>query len=226
MVTYGKTLGGGLPIGVVCGRARLMKRFREERPADICFARGTFNSHPYVMGAMQAFLERLDSRAGAARCTTASTTTLGRARRAVQPSAWRGRALPVQVANLSTIWTVLLHRAVALQLDAAVLPARARPGAELGRHRPADLQPELHAGRLRRGAASASSPPRSAMQADGWWWQRRRADRIGRSGAACCARCWRTAGVAMRQRPRSEPSALVGIGSISSPRSRCSGALQ
>ena len=41
MVVYGKTLGGGLPVGVVCGRAALMKRFREDRPADVCFARGT-----------------------------------------------------------------------------------------------------------------------------------------------------------------------------------------
>ena len=61
LVTYGKTVAGGLPIGVVCGRSRWMKRFRDDRPADICFARGTFNSHPHVMGAMQAFLERLDS---------------------------------------------------------------------------------------------------------------------------------------------------------------------
>jgi glutamate-1-semialdehyde 2,1-aminomutase len=61
LVTYGKTVAGGLPIGVVCGRSRWMKRFREDRPADICFARGTFNSHPHVMGAMQAFLQRLDS---------------------------------------------------------------------------------------------------------------------------------------------------------------------
>src|SRR5271169_2757982 len=52
MVTYGKTVAGGLPIGVLCGVAHLMKRFREGRPADICFARGTFNAHPYVMGAM------------------------------------------------------------------------------------------------------------------------------------------------------------------------------
>ena len=44
LVTYGKTLGGGLPVGVVCGPARWMKRYREERPADICFARGTFNA--------------------------------------------------------------------------------------------------------------------------------------------------------------------------------------
>jgi glutamate-1-semialdehyde 2,1-aminomutase len=28
MVTYGKTLGGGLPVGVVCGKRELMKRYR------------------------------------------------------------------------------------------------------------------------------------------------------------------------------------------------------
>ena len=32
LVTYGKTLGGGLPIGVLCGRKDLMRRFRDERP--------------------------------------------------------------------------------------------------------------------------------------------------------------------------------------------------
>ena len=59
MVTYGKTLAGGLPVGVVCGRRALMKRYREDRPADICFARGTFNAHPHVMASMKAFLDRL-----------------------------------------------------------------------------------------------------------------------------------------------------------------------
>jgi glutamate-1-semialdehyde 2,1-aminomutase len=59
-VTYGKTLGGGLPVGVVCGRHAWMKRFRDDRPADICFARGTFNAHPHVMGAMNVFLRRLE----------------------------------------------------------------------------------------------------------------------------------------------------------------------
>ena len=56
LVTYGKTIGGGLPIGAVCGKRRYMKRFREDRPADICFARGTFNSHPYVMASANEFL--------------------------------------------------------------------------------------------------------------------------------------------------------------------------
>ena len=38
----------------------LMTRYREDRPADICFARGTFNAHPYVMAAMAAFLKRIE----------------------------------------------------------------------------------------------------------------------------------------------------------------------
>jgi glutamate-1-semialdehyde 2,1-aminomutase len=46
LVIYGKTLAGGWPVGAICGRADLMKRFRDDRPADICFARGTFNATP------------------------------------------------------------------------------------------------------------------------------------------------------------------------------------
>src|SRR5581483_5695481 len=61
IVLYGKTLGGGLPVGVVCGRREFMKRYRDDRPLDICLARGTFNSHPCVMGAMHEFLVRLDT---------------------------------------------------------------------------------------------------------------------------------------------------------------------
>lgn len=61
IVTYGKTIGGGLPVGVVCGKAELMKRFKPDRPADVSLARGTFNSHPYLMGAMNEFLHRIAS---------------------------------------------------------------------------------------------------------------------------------------------------------------------
>ena len=104
LVTYGKTLGGGLPVGVVCGRADLMRRFRENRPADVCFARGTFNSHPYVMGAMREFLEQLD---------TPKVQDLYRD----LDGLWNGRAdqlnsrlqveaVPVRVANMSSIFTV------------------------------------------------------------------------------------------------------------------------
>ena len=108
LVTYGKTLGGGLPVGVVCGRADLMKRFREDRPADICFARGTFNSHPYVMGALQAFLDRLETRQIRALYVNLDTLWNNRAQRLNLRLLEAG--LPVQVANMSSIWTVYYLR--------------------------------------------------------------------------------------------------------------------
>ena len=104
MVTYGKTLGGGLPIGVVCGRRDLMKRFRDDRPADICFARGTFNAHPYVMAAMNEFMQRLETPQIAALYQNLDETWNARARRLNLRLDEEG--LPVRVANLSSIWTV------------------------------------------------------------------------------------------------------------------------
>ena len=104
MVTYGKTVAGGLPIGVVCGRAHLMKRFREDRPADICFARGTFNSHPYVMGAMAEFLERLDTPEILACYRELDAVWNGRA--AGLNERLREAGVGVRVANLSSVWTV------------------------------------------------------------------------------------------------------------------------
>jgi len=108
MVTYGKSLGGGLPVGVVCGKAALMKRFREDRPADICFARGTFNSHPYVMGAMNAFLQRLSSPAVKAAYDGLDERWDERAARL--NARLRAADVPVRIAHLSSIWTVLYDR--------------------------------------------------------------------------------------------------------------------
>ena len=34
---------------------------RNDRPADVYFARGTINTHPYLMEAMHEFLTRLDA---------------------------------------------------------------------------------------------------------------------------------------------------------------------
>lgn len=105
MVTYGKTLGGGLPVGVVCGKRDLMKRFREERPADICFARGTFNAHPCVMTTMRAFLERLQRPEVQALYDGLDERWNAHAEGFNQALAEAG--VPVRVANLSSIWTVL-----------------------------------------------------------------------------------------------------------------------
>ncbi|MCK9685295.1 aminotransferase class III-fold pyridoxal phosphate-dependent enzyme [Scleromatobacter humisilvae] len=108
MVTYGKSLGGGLPVGVVCGRRQLMKRFREDRPADICFARGTFNSHPYVMGAMNVFLERLESADVKAMYDGVDERWNRRSARFNERLSSAG--VPVRVANIQSIWTVLYEQ--------------------------------------------------------------------------------------------------------------------
>ncbi len=105
MVTYGKTLGGGLPVGVLCGRHDLMERFREDAPADISFARGTFNSHPYVLGAMNEFLERLDS--PEIRQRYSDLDSVWKARVAELNRRLKVADLPVQVANMQTVLTVL-----------------------------------------------------------------------------------------------------------------------
>jgi glutamate-1-semialdehyde 2,1-aminomutase len=104
LVTYGKTLGGGLPIGALCGRKDLMRRFRDDRPSDICFARGTFNSHPYVMAAMHEFLERVDRPEIRELYPTLERVWNERAARLNERL--EAEQLPVRVANLSSIWTV------------------------------------------------------------------------------------------------------------------------
>lgn len=103
LVTYGKTLGGGYPVGVLCGRSDLMRRYNPQKPADICFARGTFNSHPYVMGAMNAFLRYIETDAGRAlydelgECWNARAESLN--------AKLEAEDFPVLISNLSTIFT-------------------------------------------------------------------------------------------------------------------------
>jgi len=108
MVTYGKTLGGGYPCGVLCGKSRFMRRYREDRPADICFARGTFNAHPYVINGMLHFLRALESAPVAAlyegldaRFEKAAADLNQRLRQA---------KLPVQVASMASVWTILFEK--------------------------------------------------------------------------------------------------------------------
>jgi glutamate-1-semialdehyde 2,1-aminomutase len=82
-----------------------MKRFRDERPANMSFARGTFNSHPYVMASMNVFLRRIEQPEYQARYEQADILWDARAtslNRRLQEA-----GLPVEVANLQSIWTVL-----------------------------------------------------------------------------------------------------------------------
>jgi len=105
MVTYGKSLGGGLPVGVVCGTHKLMKRFKENRPTDICFARGTFNSHPYVMAAMNEFLRRIDE--PDIRESYDKLDEQWNSRVEILNSRFESNDLPVRIVNFSSVWTIL-----------------------------------------------------------------------------------------------------------------------
>jgi len=108
MVTYGKTLGGGLPVGVVCGKHQLMKRFKDKRPVEICFARGTFNSHPYVMAAMNEFLHRIEE--PEIRDSYQQIDELWNKRVNCLNDKLVENDLPVRIVNIASILTVLYTR--------------------------------------------------------------------------------------------------------------------
>ena len=104
MVTYGKTLGGGLPIGVVAGTHQLMKRFKLEQPAHVSLARGTFNSHPYVMGAMNVFLKRIQS--AEIQQQYQQSEALWNSRVAYFNQRLQAEKLPLKISNIHSILSV------------------------------------------------------------------------------------------------------------------------
>lgn len=168
MVTYGKTLGGGLPVGVVCGRQHLMKRFREDRPSQICFARGTFNSHPYVMGAMNEFLHRIDTpemRASYARNDQLWNTRIEHLNARLQQ-----HQLPVRVSNMSSVCTITYTRPSRynwmfqyyLRVHGLSI-SWVGSGRLIFSHNYTDADFEAV---LQRFVEAAQE-----MEADGWWWQ-------------------------------------------------------
>jgi glutamate-1-semialdehyde 2,1-aminomutase len=203
MVTYGKTLGGGLPVGVLCGRAALMKRFHEDRPADICFARGTFNSHPYVMGAMHEFLRRLETQDVQALYRGLDDLWNSRAR--TLNERLRAAGVPVQVANLSTIWTISYTQPSRYNwMFQYYLRAEGLALSWVGTGRLifslnyTDADFAEVAGRILSAA--------QAMQRDGWWW----------SGATLTNRSIKRRVLKEMLQARCFPP----IGSMSSPRNR------
>jgi glutamate-1-semialdehyde 2,1-aminomutase len=104
LVTYGKTLGGGFPVGVVCGKKEWMHRFNDKKPADICFARGTFNAHPVVMGAMSAFLDQLETPEIQAIYQGLDDRWNARAKHF--NAVMQNNDLPLRAANMSSVWTL------------------------------------------------------------------------------------------------------------------------
>eukprot|EP00747_Dinoflagellata_sp_TGD_P210851 gnl/TRDRNA2_/TRDRNA2_84088_c0_seq2.p1 gnl/TRDRNA2_/TRDRNA2_84088_c0~~gnl/TRDRNA2_/TRDRNA2_84088_c0_seq2.p1 ORF type:complete len:606 (+),score=113.68 gnl/TRDRNA2_/TRDRNA2_84088_c0_seq2:115-1932(+) len=60
IVCYGKTLGGGLPVGVCCGPKHMMARTDPTKAARVAYVIGTFAGHPLVMSSMNVFLKWLE----------------------------------------------------------------------------------------------------------------------------------------------------------------------
>jgi glutamate-1-semialdehyde 2,1-aminomutase len=215
MVTYGKTLGGGLPVGVLCGARRWMKRFSEAHPSDICFARGTFNAHPYVMGAMNEFLRRLDE--PQMREAYSSIDASWNARASALNDRLAEARLPVQVANLVSIWTVgysipsrynwmfqYYLRAEGLALGWV------GSGRLIFSHNYSDSDYEAVAQRFVDAAR--------AMERDGWWWHTPAL--TNRSIKRQMFRELLAASVHGRARPDHRTVRGTIIGSIRSPRRR------
>ena len=218
MVTYGKTVAGGLPVGVLCGRHAQMRRFREDRPADVCFARGTFNSHPYVMGSMHEFLRRLETPALGELYVGLEARWNSRAAALNQRLA--EAALPVRVANLSSIWTLVYAKPSRYNwMFQYYLRAEGLALSWVGTGRLifslnfTDAEFDEVADRM----VSAAR----AMDADGWWWQP-----PGLSNKSIRRRVLREMLQARLSPTTASAPTTSPIGSMSSPRSRYKGALQ
>jgi glutamate-1-semialdehyde 2,1-aminomutase len=210
LVTYGKSLGGGLPVGVVCGRPDLMKRYDEEHPADVCLARGTFNSHPYVMGAMHEFLTRLESEP--IRALYRDLDAAWERRAAELNARLQAAELPVQVVNLSSIWTFNYLKASRYHwMFQYYLRAQGLSLSWIGTARlifSLNYSDADFAAVADRVVAAAE-----AMRREGWWWQNPALTNkaIRRRVLRELFQAWWT---------------TLSIGSTSSPRSKCSGARQ
>ena len=167
MVAYGKTLGGGLPVGVVCGKKELMRRFDPERSLRVSYVIGTFAAHPLTMGSMNAAF----SSGSPPRRLRRRQDCGGRFRRLDrrhQRRAQEGTA-PHQRAQPHHGVDHHLRSARAVPLDAAVLPPR-RGHRHVGWARVAAFSSAgFHQARSG-DAGGALLRAAKRMRDDGWWY--------------------------------------------------------
>jgi glutamate-1-semialdehyde 2,1-aminomutase len=108
LVVYGKTVGGGLPVGVCCGKRNLMRRFDPDHPMRLAYVIGTFSAHPHVMGAMNEFLRWVTTPQTAQLYDEANERCASWA--ATVNKDFAERSLPLRVVNLATVWTILFQQ--------------------------------------------------------------------------------------------------------------------
>ncbi|KAL3918071.1 MAG: hypothetical protein SGPRY_006152 [Prymnesium sp.] len=121
IVTYGKTLGGGLPVGVCCGNKEAMTRADPKKAARVAYVIGTFAGHPAVMGSMNAFLKckrrvgsmrlKLTRFSGHARPETISEYDAMHTNIeefvAKANAAFKSHGYPIELANWFSVWSMM-----------------------------------------------------------------------------------------------------------------------
>uniref|UniRef100_A0A7S3JQM1 Glutamate-1-semialdehyde 2,1-aminomutase n=1 Tax=Aureoumbra lagunensis TaxID=44058 RepID=A0A7S3JQM1_9STRA len=108
VVVYGKTLGGGLAVGVVCGPSHLMRRFDPTRPLRVAYVIGTFAAAPLTLAAMAEFLDWLDKAKADnlyAKMEAATDQFVNDLNKELVE-----KELPIRLDNLTTVWTVLFKQ--------------------------------------------------------------------------------------------------------------------
>jgi len=174
MVVYGKTLGGGMPVGVVCGKEELMHRFDKVHPLRVNYVIGTFAAAPITLGAMAEFL---------AWHANPATTALYAAGQANTDkfvldtnAALIAAKLPIRVDSLTTVWTVLFNQPGRYHwMFQYYLRAEGLALSWVGTGRclfSLDFT-DAQFQQVTRALLAAGK----AMQEDGWWW-------VGEEGAA------------------------------------------
>jgi glutamate-1-semialdehyde 2,1-aminomutase len=108
MVVYGKTVAGGMPIGLVCGKKELMRRFDPRHPMRLAYVVGTFSAHPLVMGAMNEFLKWVLTPEAAELYSLAEARCEAWAQATNQKCVEED--LPIRVVHFTTVWTVLFKQ--------------------------------------------------------------------------------------------------------------------
>jgi len=144
-----------------------MKRFRDDRPGDVCLARGTFTAHPYVMGEMYEFLHRLATPEMLRLYQGLDELWNARTERLNHQLADAG--LPLRVENIASIWTVCYMR-----------PSRYNWMLQYYLHAEGLLLSWVGTGRLIfslnysdadfAAVAERFVAAALAMDQDGWWW--------------------------------------------------------
>jgi len=105
IVTYGKTLGGGLPIGVVCGPKALMARGDAKKAARVNYVIGTFAGHPFVMATMNAFLKWIE-KPETAKLYDAMHSNIDQFIQTTNASL-KEHGFPVELANWFSVWSTM-----------------------------------------------------------------------------------------------------------------------